>query len=978
VSTRRTRARFRRIPETMRRAGRSGPGGSGGGLGGGGAPSGPVQIVGLNNFSAANSMITAVGGGEAGVATGFGAVFLMQHPPLVGSRFGGGWNGGAGYTLDVGGTSYFAQMVDGGGTGRSVSVPLAASDVGRLVLYCFYYDGTNMAVEMHRGEVVKTLAVTGYGPWTTRRLCFGGESAAAWYNGTVLGMCAYRGTPTLAQRQAFYDAVRTLGDIPTTFTGATITRRASVRAELAGTTAVNGQTGPAQLSDTVTLAPVDAYVKVGSPTVRIIDPSVDGRRTLGAQGFSSTADLRAAVGAGILGSAAGHFIVVSMRFDVAPTGAQDIVSYCNASGHGWQMYQSGSLLRFFTHSSVGGVSSAGYTVTAPDIGIPILLIGQNTGTGVHLYVCRAKQNGPPVQTGADSAISGYTAPAGSEMRIGSINGLTQPFVHGSVFAVSGGSGVSLALAEVTDLFNYWDATGRLPATPKTQHLWEISTDVLASGVDAVPATVLDRVGTDHLTRVGVAVQTNANAIRGVGPYGAIDVWQTAPGGGVQGAASGYHLVLDVWWTRVPASGVAEVVAHCANSAASSGYVVQVNSGALRVVAGGVVAGNYTITSADLNRRTRVALRCTGVNIELLVNGVQITSIPQGSFVANTNISFALGSFYGAQPFTSGVIEAAVGGNTVLSAGDLTTYFADITQAPPTIPGVTLKRYVFEQDIAAVAGALPVRSAERITGNDDMVRSGSGLTLAQRTERVWSYETSPVLYGANALTDTDYYGSTDGVSGHVAGAWFGVPFVVESQAVASQTRTLMGKGSAGTGWALNSAGTNSTLGCVLYNGVGAPIAGPVIVIAAADVGKQLLLVVSWDGAGKIHAYVKRAESGTGATMVGFTPALVGDAFRLGRHPFTAGQSASGIRILGCMGGVGVPSLAEVQAAHDAFLAADDIVEIPGKTDYLVSLKQDVLANGGALPATLINRKGAGSLTKAGAPLLAPIYARAAGW
>jgi hypothetical protein len=113
------------------------------------------------------------------------------------------------------------------------------------------------------------------------------------------------------------------------------------------------------------------------------------------------------------------------------------------------------------------------------------------------------------------------------------------------------------------------------------------------------------------------------------------------------------------------------------------------------------------------------------------------------------------------------------------------------------------------------------------------------------------------------------------------------------------------------------------------------------------------------------------------MTGFTPALPADPFTLGRHPSNA-QSASGIRILGCMGGVGVPSLAEVQAAHDAILALEDLVEIPGKTDYLISIKQDALANGGALPTTLVNRKGAGGLTKVGAPQLAPIYARAAAW
>jgi hypothetical protein len=126
------------------------------------------------------------------------------------------------------------------------------------------------------------------------------------------------------------------------------------------------------------------------------------------------------------------------------------------------------------------------------------------------------------------------------------------------------------------------------------------------------------------------------------------------------------------------------------------------------------------------------------------------------------------------------------------------------------------------------------------------------------------------------------------------------------------------------------------------------------------------------------WLRRAEVGTGVAIAGYLPTLAGDPFYIGRHGQLTGYSATDTAVMGGMGGAGVITLAEVCAAHDAWLAHEDLIEVPGKTDFLFSVKQDTLENGGVLPATLKNRKGTGGLSKVGSPQLAPVFSRAAGW
>jgi hypothetical protein len=753
----RTRARFRRIPELARRT----PGGRSGGTGGGGGSSGSsgdVGMVGLSNFSAANFMMTAAGGGEAGVASGFLVAALVRLlaipgslPHVITARTGPGIASGNYLRFDGNGkfTSLFA--IDGVTKGPS-GPQLLTSDIGRIHLVLAYLDAASAGLWVDR---VKATPIP-VNPATYLPASAGSkQTVGTWEHDlsqcatavSILDVAAYRGLPSDAQVLAFFDAARSLGGLPDSL-GSAGAHRWSARDELRGTVVVDGQTAPAQLTDTVTRAPVDALVRQGSPVVRVIDQSADGRRLLGAMGFSASNYLQAPPGKGIIG-APNALTVQALVIPPATGGSGYAVATLTTGLTGYQLQVTPTSITFSIADAAGAASTIVYTV---DNQRSFLATGTWDGTNIRIYKDDV--------LGGTQAVAGFT-PGTTAMRIGDRPHPTGSPFAGGVCGAQGGDFVA-SLADIQASYSAWVKTGKPGALPGAQHYYDLTTDILASGVDAVPAVVQDRVGTDHLTRVG-------------------------------------------------------------------------------------------------------------------------------------GVSWA-----------------------------------------------------------------------------------GGLTLAQRTERLWSYETSPIWYAVNAFTDADSYTSTDGVTGNAAGCWFGVPFVVESQVVASQTRTLIGKGAAGRGWSLSSAGTNSSLGSVLFSGVGAPTNGPVIVVAAADVGKLMLLIVSWDGAGKIHAYVKRTESGTGATMTGFTPAAPGDPFTLGRHPFNAAQNASGIRILGCMGGTGVPSLAEVQAAHDAFLAIEDLVEIPGKTDYLISIKQDAIAAGGALPTTLVNRKGAGGLSKVGAPQLAPIYARAAAW
>jgi hypothetical protein len=733
--------------------------------------------------------------------------------------------------------------------------------------------------------------------------------------------------------------------------------------------AATAPAAPLQLTDRITAASADALARVGAPTVKLIDPTIDGRRTLAAQGFSDANGLTCTVAnPGVIGASGGFTFSIRVRWDSVPTGNQVLAIAANAAGTtAWYLRTVGAALTCTVNSA-----SSSYTVVTGDLGQWITVQVVFTSSVVRLFV-------RGVQVGTDQA-STFPVAASSWMRLGYYP--SQGFTSGAIAAASGGNSVA-TLAELQQQVADTDAASRLAAIPgKTDHLWELSTDILASGVDAVPATVLDRVGTDHLTRVGIAVQADANSIRGVGPYGVADGWQTGPSGGIQGSSAGHHVLCDVWLTKIPQG---DTIVACLNAGGTNGWYINCVTGALRLAvltSGTTFSSSYTVTSGDLNKRLRLTAVFTGNGgvARFYVNGVQAgaDSATIASYIAPTPAPMNVAVFAAANSFTSGYVECVLGGNTIPSPANIATYNADLTQAPPTIAGVTLKRYVFESDIAAASGALPARSVERISGGDDMVRIGSPLVLAQRTERLFSYETAPLNFGAKTFSASDSYSHATAYRGSGAGFVFGVYFTLDSQSVASASRILAGciNDASNGGFNIYTTGTNTILLFTMLNAAGSGITSPTVVLSSSDVGKKLLVLGVFDGS-KVRIYIKRAESGSGTTAVGFSPSAA--PFYIGRDQRAASPSPAdaGLTVHGWLYGATVPTLAEIQAAHDAVLAADDIAAISFKTDSLVSLTKDARATG-ALPAATVDQISAISFTKNGAPALATSYARAAGW
>jgi hypothetical protein len=215
-----------------------------------------------------------------------------------------------------------------------------ASDVGRIQIVVSRITAVPGVHELYCNGVWLSVPQTAYVP-ASMSLYLGNNDSLGYPASTVdsLGLLAFRGVPTRAQLEALVAAIRTRGDVPDAMDGAVITHRWSLRDELRGTVVVDGQTAPAQLTDTVTRAPVDALARQGSPVVRVIDQSADGRRLLGAMGFSASSRLETSPGRGIQGAAAGFHVFAVARWDVVPPViTQQIVHAIDLSGvNGWTL-----------------------------------------------------------------------------------------------------------------------------------------------------------------------------------------------------------------------------------------------------------------------------------------------------------------------------------------------------------------------------------------------------------------------------------------------------------------------------------------------------------------------------------------------------------------------------------------------------------------------------------------------------------------
>lgn len=226
--------------------------------------------------------------------------------------------------------------------------------------------------------------------------------------------------------------------------------------------------------------------------------------------------------------------------------------------------------------------------------------------------------------------------------------------------------------------------------------------------------------------------------------------------------------------------------------------------------------------------------------------------------------------------------------------------------------------------------------------------------------------------------TDYFeAAVNALPGNPAGFTVSLLGVTTSQAVASATRRPFAqRGLTNLGWGFQSTGTNSAMVFSLggANTANTPTSG----IAASDVGKISLYTATWDGpANTARLYAKRAQAGTGTTLTGgFAPDTSARPM-IGRAE--SGNPSDGITVLGIYYALGIATLAQVQSQHDWVMADECIRPCPGLPGVLIDLRQDVLENGGALPATLLDRGVGGiNFSRVGAPTLTTHYARSFAW
>lgn len=930
---------------------------------------GRTLLYGIGNFSAANFYQTAVGGGEPGVASGFGVATLLRLLRVPTATNAAGGYGTLSYVswyhpYVAAGGALQSYIMNGAGTLiASKSRQFTASDVGRLFLTLMLHDGSFLRHYVDRAELPGAPACAGLTQYAGAQHEIGGVANHAQFGGDleVISQVAFRGVPSAAQIEAFFDAARALGELPNAMQGATISHRWPDRSALR---ALAGQTAPATLTDTITRAAADALARQGSPTVVTIDTSRDGRRMLGVQGWSPS-NLYQTNG-GIRGSStSGLWVGFYGRLDALAAGMA-LFRYATS---GWYLQQSAATTFRFVIFDAGGAftASPNFTVSSADLAQPMAILAQYTGAGgaLRLYAKR-------VQQGADVTGAITLGVPTTPMQVGFYT--AQPYAS-TIAGIVGANRGDLTLAEIQEWFDAIERTGRIAQIAgKTSaadggHLYDFTRDILDAG-GAVPAQILDRIGTDHLTRVG-GLRVTTTPANGIADFSASH-WIQSAGVTLPGSASGFYAEALGYYV---AGASAEDWFSCAAFAATAGWRLGSWNGYANVQAGDGAAAKGAVGSALMSPGlNHLALVYDGSVLKQFLNGTLYNTTTTFTYAVSTlaatfginrpsapaNIttkSGLLGGAYGLLAPSDAQIAAAA--SAALSAGRIVG-----------VPGHS-QRYDLVQDVIDAGGKVPAIWRERVANTNTMTTVGAPLQVAQRTERVWSYETSPIYYGASGFGAGDQYAYANGFVGDAAGFWALLWYVITSQSVPSATRILLGCG----GWDIRTSLANSTIGLGFMDGASSYTIVGTTAITAADVGKVQCFGFCWDGpAQQVRPFSKRTALAATARS-GYTAAPGALAF--GR--VLSWPADAGISLLGFAVGFGSPANAEFLAAYDAGMAQERVAGIAERSSTLVDLTLDAKGNGGVLPAVLADRAGGGrALTRAGNVTTTPHYARAYGW
>lgn len=964
------------------------------------------KSYGARAFTAANYLSTP--NGLAGSASGF-CVGLHVRPDygpggangrLIGKSngFSNGWRvlaTASGWQLNVFGSAGASDEK------YSPALTVTSGDYGRARFVLFMFDGTKLRtfdrLEVGTGTTVTGYAAPGAAVQYIGRDTGGNDASFCTALGAVTGhvvltptqiaawtdACEAAGTiqpfPGAEHRYELGDASGVLATVLDTIGTDHLTRSGSPELAIDVATA---PPAPVQLTDRATLATADALQRIGAPSVRIIDPTIDGRRTLGAQGFSASNRLQTAGGlgttnapfwggwCGILTTTGADKALMSRRIDATK---------------GWMLYQSSAntLILYAVDGSGTQRGSTPFSIPASLLNVPLAILFECTGAVLRVYLAGAQQ-------GADVACVGLT-PAATTFEICSYNGGLIPNTDARWFGSAGGVTTSgLTLAQVQQWFADVERTGRVAAIAGvTDHWWDPTTDILASGVDAVPAQVLDRVGTDHLARVNSQISTSGSFTGIAQPNAAAAKLQRS---GVLGmvANQSFHVQLAM---RIDAqTGITSrfrmPFSHNLVSPTRAGWDVTttlLNSGNLVFEAASnssTVNGTSSLSLAGLLGATMLI---TGVydagasTLALYRDGVLVGS-PQAcaSYLPPSVATSALelvGVDNTGTYIADGMTIFAVGGgqNTIPTPAEMVAQAATFaaTGVVPEIVGKTTT--LTNVKSAIVGGVLPSKIADEKSGIEAWTNAGyTNLTPAQRVERVWSCENAPIWRGVNGITLPNHYSVAGGYAGDPAGFGFVWVGTIDSQAVSS-TRTLVSKRGtiANVGYELTTIAANAAFQFTIGNATNTASSSTVS-IASSELGK-LHIIGCWFDGSKVHIAARRVEVGTPAALTG---AYVPDsgAFCIGKRNAND-RPADLTSFYGFIGMSGHPTVAEYQAIYDAIISQERIVSPPGR-DVTVLYDATRDAAGGGLPAAITDRAGSAHLTQNGTPTQALNYSRAA--
>ena len=898
-----------------------------------------------------------------------------QNQPLYGTTpLAGGTEIGTNVWMSTGGAYRLSVASNGTASVNNAASSSVQNDVGTYT-ESSYVNGASPEFFATDGAAVIASGTDSSPPTTNAPLQKFAIGASA--TGVVKGNCRIADVIIFdrrlseSERQTVRDYIRVRYGV-----GAiTPTHRWSLRDVLRGLSlpVTDGQTAPASLPDTVTAATIDRMDRQGSPTVKIIDPSVDGRKTYGALGFGGMNYFKSAGPTnGIVPTTPRWWVLWNGYFDAVSGNFSTLVGTTSNRFQGYQLYHhtTGSLGAFI-QDSVGAVTaaSASNVVATSDLLQPQVVILNQDGATLKIYF-------KGLEVASIAATLAPVVGSSPGMSIGVQGNGSGVFASGGTYCVQGGMSAALTLAEIAQL----TASPRT-AIAKTQRLYDLTQDVIDNGGpdNGIPLQVLDRIGTDHLTRVGGLQLNTAGGIAGLTKWAPNCIAATRAGGGLAGVGTGFFrafdLILGPYTTTNGIFGKSD--------GGNNGDYFRITTSGLQWVVGdgGAIARSaiLPLVAGDVTTRQRCVIQHDGANIRIYLgtstNTISVACAGHTPYAAGP---MSLGDILpnGASAQGTSTIYGIQSGNAILTAGEISALLADTTFA--AVAGKTTYRVWIPDDVAEAGGKVPAVLKERISGTDNMVITGAPLQVAQRVEKLWSYERTPILYGTGNHSLANKYTAASGGAGNTLA--FGGTLVWRPNATTvSATRVLVStlQLSPNKGFDIRIAGANATVSVFFINASGAnvPSGAPSL---TGLYGKTCIFSFQFDGVtGRLRVYLNRVEAGTGVVAAGYAPPT--GAITWGAEQ--AGTTAPGTDsdLFGFVLWDGLATLAQVQSQHDAILANDGRIQpMPGVTNtMLVDVTADAQANGGALPL-LEDRIGNNDFTKVGSPIVATQYARAFGF